>query len=94
MAEIRLEHVTYIYGEKTPFEIKALDDVSLTVRSGSITGIIGHTGSGKSTLVQLFNGLEKPKSGRILLDGEDIWAKPKEMLPRWPGDAISRISAV
>ena len=79
MAEIRLEHVTYVYGAKTPFEIKALDDVSLTVRSGSITGIIGHTGSGKSTLVHLFTGLEKPNAGRILLDGEDIWAKPKEM---------------
>ena len=79
MAEIALEHVSYIYGAKTPFEIKALDDVSLTVRSGSITGIIGHTGSGKSTLVQLFNGLEKPQAGRVLLDGRDIWEKPKEM---------------
>ena len=79
MAEIALEQVSYIYGAKTPFEIKALDGVSLTVRSGSITGIIGHTGSGKSTLVQLFNGLEKPTAGRVLLDGKDIWEKPKEM---------------
>ncbi|MBQ9801842.1 MAG: energy-coupling factor transporter ATPase [Clostridia bacterium] len=79
MAVLSLEHVTYIYGEGTPFEIRALDDVTLTVREGSVTGIIGHTGSGKSTLVQLFNGLEKPMSGRVLLDGKDIWADPKKM---------------
>jgi energy-coupling factor transport system ATP-binding protein len=79
MATVTLDHVSYIYGQGTPFEIKALDDVSLTVKSGSVTGIIGHTGSGKSTMVQLLNGLEKPLSGRILLDGQDIWEKPKEM---------------
>lgn len=79
MATVTLEHISYTYGAGTPFEIKALDDVSLTVREGIVTGIIGHTGSGKSTMVQLFNGLEKPESGRVLLDGEDIWAKPKEM---------------
>lgn len=79
MATLTLEHVSYIYGEGTPFEIRALDDVSLTVREGSVTGIIGHTGSGKSTMVQLFNGLEKPNSGRVLLDGRDIWEDPKSM---------------
>lgn len=79
MAELTLEHVSYIYGARTPFEKKALDDVSLCVRAGSITGIIGHTGSGKSTLVQLFNGLEKPHEGRVLLDGADIWENPKEI---------------
>ena len=79
MAVLSLEHVSYIYGEGTPFEIKALDDVSLTVREGSVTGIIGHTGSGKSTMVQLFNGLEKPMQGRVLLDGQDIFADPKKM---------------
>lgn len=79
MATLTLENVSYVYGEKTPFEVKALDDVSLTVREGSITGIIGHTGSGKSTMVQLFNGLEKPMSGRVLLDGKDIWSEPKKM---------------
>lgn len=79
MAELTLEHISYIYGARTPFEIKALDDVSLTVCEGSVTGIIGHTGSGKSTLVQLFNGLERPTSGRVLLDGKDIWEKPKEI---------------
>lgn len=77
--KIRLENVTYTYGKGTPFEIKALDDVSLDIISGSITGIIGHTGSGKSTLVRLFNGLEKPEKGRILLDGCDIWEKPKDI---------------
>ena len=79
MAVLSLEHVSYIYGEGTPFEIKALDDVTLTVREGSVTGIIGHTGSGKSTMVQLFNGLEKPMKGRVLLDGQDIFAQPKKM---------------
>ncbi len=79
MATVTLEHVSYIYEPGTPFEIKALDDVNLTVREGSITGIIGHTGSGKSTMVQLFNGLEKPTEGRILLDGVDIWEQPKKM---------------
>lgn len=77
--KIRLEHVSYIYSKGTPFEIKALDDVTLDIHEGTITGIIGHTGSGKSTMVQLFNGLTKPMDGRILLDGVDIWEKPKEI---------------
>jgi energy-coupling factor transport system ATP-binding protein len=79
LAKITLENVSYIYGKGTPYEIKALDDVSVDIEEGLITGIIGHTGSGKSTLVQLFNGLEKPSSGRVLLDGADIWEKPKEI---------------
>ena len=79
MDKVRLENVSYTYGKGTPFEIKALDGVSLTVKSGRVTGIIGHTGSGKSTMVQLFNGLERPMGGRVLLDGADIWEKPKEM---------------
>ena len=79
MATVTLEHVSYVYEAGTPFEVKALDDVNLTIREGSITGIIGHTGSGKSTMVQLFNGLEKPHGGRILLDGVDIWENPKKM---------------
>lgn len=77
--KIRLENVTYIYGKGTPFEVKALDGVDLEIHAGLITGIIGHTGSGKSTLVRLFNGLEKPESGKVLLDGADIWEKPKEI---------------
>ena len=79
MSEIKLENITYLHGKGTPYEIKALDDVSLTVPSGKITGIIGHTGSGKSTLVQLFNGILKAESGRVMLDGKDIWEKPKEI---------------
>ncbi len=79
MATLTLEHVSYVYGEGTPFEMKALNDVSLSLREGVVTGIIGHTGSGKSTMVQLFNGLEKPMGGRVLLDGCDIWAEPKKM---------------
>ena len=78
-AKISLKNVCYTYGAKTPYEIKALDNVSLDIKKGIITGIIGHTGSGKSTLVQLLNGLARPDSGQVLLDGEDIWAKPKEI---------------
>ena len=79
MAKIELQHVNYIYGEGTPFEVRALDDVSLCVREGTVTGIIGHTGSGKSTMVQLLNGLSRPSAGTVLLDGEDIWSRPKDM---------------
>ena len=77
--KIRLENITYYYGKGTPFEVKALDNVSLDIHAGKLTGIIGHTGSGKSTLVQLLNGLSRAGEGRVLLDGEDIWAKPKEI---------------
>ena len=79
MSKIKVENVSFVYGEGTPFEVKALDDVSIEIEENCITGIIGHTGSGKSTLVQMFNGLLKPSSGRILLDGEDIWAEPKKI---------------
>lgn len=77
--KIRLERVSYVYSKGTPFETKALDEVSLDIHKGRLTGIIGHTGSGKSTLVQLLNGLTTPAMGRVLLDGEDIWEKPKEI---------------
>ena len=79
MAKIQLENVSYIYSPGTPYEIRALDDVSVGIEEGKITGIIGHTGSGKSTFVQLLNGLEKPMGGRVLLDGTDIWEKPREI---------------
>ncbi len=79
MSKIKVENVSYVYGEGTPFEIKALDDVSIDIEENCITGIIGHTGSGKSTLGQMFNGLLKPSSGRILLDGVDIWEDPKKI---------------
>ena len=76
---ITVENVSYVYSPRTPYERKALNCVSLNVHKGVITGLIGHTGSGKSTLVQMFNGLTKPGEGRILLDGEDIWKNPKEI---------------
>ena len=79
MAKLQLENVSYIYSPGTPYEIRALDDVSVGIEEGKITGIIGHTGSGKSTFVQLLNGLEKPMGGRVLLDGHDIWEKPREI---------------
>ncbi len=83
MDKLYLDHVSYIYGEGTPFEQKALDDVSLGIRAGCITGIIGHTGSGKSTMVQLFNGLAKPTAGRVLLDGKDINAEVGDVFDEW-----------
>ncbi len=79
MSKIELQNINYIYGKGSPFEISALQDVSLSVREGTVTGIIGHTGSGKSTLVQLLNGLTPPESGKVLLDGQDIWEQPKQI---------------
>lgn len=76
---IKVENVSYIYGKGTPFQKLALDNVSIGFEKGKITGLIGHTGSGKSTLVSLLNGLSKPTEGRILLNGVDIWEKPKEI---------------
>ena len=79
MSIVRLEDVSFVYGRKTPYEIHALDKISLSIEDNLITGIIGHTGSGKSTLVQMFNGLIRPESGRVIVDGEDIWEKPKQI---------------
>ena len=76
---LKLENVSFVYGKGTPFEKVALDNVTVSFEKGKITGLIGHTGSGKSTLVNLLNGLYKPGEGRVLLDGEDIWDKPKEI---------------
>ena len=76
---IRIENLSYIYGKGTPFEKVALDNISVSFEKGKITGLIGHTGSGKSTLVNLLNGLYKPTSGKVYLDGKDIWEKPKEI---------------
>ena len=76
---LELKNVSVIYGEGTPFRKAALDSISTSFPQGEITGIIGHTGSGKSTLASLLNGLLKPTEGEILLFGESIWAKPKEM---------------
>ena len=79
MSKITLENISYVYSPGTPFEVRALDAIQLNIRDNAITGLIGHTGSGKSTLVQMLNGLTRPTSGRVLLDGQDIWEKPKEI---------------
>ena len=76
---LELKDVSYVYSKGTPFEKVALDNVSVSFESGKITGLIGHTGSGKSTLVNLLNGLYKPASGTVLLNGKNIWEKPKEI---------------
>lgn len=73
------DHISYIYSPGTAYEKKALDDVSLTINKGEFIGIIGHTGSGKSTLIQHFNGLEKATSGTIYFDGQDIYDKDFNM---------------
>lgn len=73
MAILRTEELTYTYSVGTPFEKTAVDHVSLEIQEGEMVGVMGHTGSGKSTLIQHFNGLLKPTSGKIFLDGKDIW---------------------
>ena len=79
MSEITVEKLSYFHGKDTPYEIKALDGIDLKIQKGMITGLIGHTGSGKSTLVQMFNGILRPHEGKVLLDGEDIWKRPKDI---------------
>ena len=74
---LQIKNLSHLYSAGTPFEHKALDDVSFSVERGEFIGIIGHTGSGKSTLMQHMNGLLKPTSGTVLLDGEDIWKNKK-----------------
>ena len=76
---LRIENLSFVYGKGTPFEKVALDNVSVSFEKGKITGLIGHTGSGKSTLVNMLNGLYKPTSGKVYLDGKDIWENPKEI---------------
>lgn len=71
---MELQHVTHIYGEGTTFAKKALDDVNIKIEDGEFVGIIGHTGSGKSTLIQHFNGLLRPSDGKVLYQGNDIFA--------------------
>ena len=74
---IRIEHLTHTYSAGTPFQRSAVEDVSLDIMPGEFLGIIGHTGSGKSTLIQHLNGLLKPTSGQVLFQGTDIWSDPK-----------------
>ncbi len=79
MSNIKVENLCCTYGIKTPFERHAVSDVSFEINKGDFVGLIGHTGSGKSTLVQMLNGLIKPTSGKVYIDGIDIWEKPKEI---------------
>ncbi len=79
MPILEIKNLTHTYGIGTPFRRSAVEDVSFAVEQGEFLGIIGHTGSGKSTLIQHLNGLLKPTSGQILLDGKDIWAEPKKI---------------
>ena len=76
---LQVKALTHTYSAGTPFEHKAIDNVDLEVMPGEFLGIIGHTGSGKSTLIQHLNGLLRPTDGQILLDGTDIWERPKEI---------------
>lgn len=76
---IKLEHVGYVYMEGGPFEKTALNDINLTINRGEFIGLIGHTGSGKSTLIQMLNGLLKPTSGRIFIEGKELGAKDTDM---------------
>ncbi len=80
MAVIELNDLTFTYNKNTPSAVTALDHVSLKIDGADgITGLIGHTGSGKSTLVQMLNGLLRPDEGKVILDGTDIWAEPKKI---------------
>lgn len=72
MEILKLEGVSCVYGKGTPFEINALSDVTVGFEKGKVTGVIGHTGSGKSTLVQMLNGILKPTEGRVLFHGKDL----------------------
>ena len=74
---LEIQNLSHVYSEGTPFEHVALHDISLTAERGEFIGLIGHTGSGKSTLIQHLNGLLKPTAGKVLFDGEDIWKDPK-----------------
>ena len=76
---LQIKHLTHTYGVGTPFQRSAVEDMSFEVREGEFLGIMGHTGSGKSTLIQHLNGLLKPTSGQVLLAGKDIWAEPKKI---------------
>ena len=76
---IKVEHLSYVYNPGLPTAVTALDDVSFTVEEGDFVGIIGATGSGKSTLITHMNGLNKPTSGKIYIDGRDLWEDPEKI---------------
>ncbi|MBE6844175.1 MAG: energy-coupling factor transporter ATPase [Ruminococcus sp.] len=79
MAILKAENLTYIYSQGSPFEKTAVDNVNIEIERGEFVGVIGHTGSGKSTLIQHFNGLLAPTAGKIYLDGKDIWENKKNI---------------
>lgn len=79
MSAIKTEHLTHIYSQNTPFEKVAVEDVNIEIEAGEFVGVIGHTGSGKSTFIQHLNGLLKPTSGKIYIDGKDMWEDPKKI---------------
>ena len=79
MAILETQQLTYTYSIGSPFEKTAVDHVDLKIEEGEMVGVMGHTGSGKSTLIQHFNGLLRPTSGKVLLDGQDIWADKKKI---------------
>lgn len=79
MSVIRTENLTYVYGEGTPFRKVAVDNVNIDIEQGELVGIIGHTGSGKSTLIQHLNGLLKPTSGKVYVDGEELFADKSKL---------------
>lgn len=79
MSIIKTENLSYIYSPNTPFETKAISNINIEIDKGEFIGVIGHTGSGKSTLIQHFNGLLKPSSGKIFIDGKDIWEDEKNI---------------
>jgi energy-coupling factor transport system ATP-binding protein len=81
MAVIKTENLSYVYGEGTPFRKVAVDNVNIEIQEGEFVGVIGHTGSGKSTLIQHFNGLLKPTSGKIFIDGEELWQDKARLRP-------------
>lgn len=79
MSILKVEELTHYYNKNSPFETAAIKNVDFEVEAGEFIGVIGHTGSGKSTLMQHFNGLLRPDEGHIYINGEDIWEKPKEI---------------
>lgn len=79
MSIIKTEDLTYVYNPDAPFATAAIKDVNIEIEKGDFIGVIGHTGSGKSTFIQHLNGLLKPTSGKIYIDGEELWAKKERM---------------
>ena len=79
MPVIETKNLTFTYGVGTPFNKTAVNDVSISIEHGEFIGLIGHTGSGKSTFIQMLNGLLRPTAGKVLLNGKDIWEEPKKI---------------